>query len=89
MLRELDTAIGVYAEAGLEGFDPSNLEGTLTSIREEVDKLPQRYSDLWEVFKEVNNRADEEAYELLLADEAIQDEFYERLRDYDSGQRSH
>lgn len=82
VLGELDTAMGMYAEAGLEGFDPSDLEGTLTSIREEVEKLPQRHSDLWEVFKEVNNRADEEAYELLLADEAIRDEFYERLRDY-------
>ncbi len=58
------------------------LEGTLSTIREEVDKLPQRHSDLWDVFKQVDNRSDEEAYELLLADEAIRDEFYERLKEY-------
>ena len=72
----------MYAEAGLEGFDPSDLEGTLTTIREVVDKLPQRHADLWDVFKQVGNRSDEEAYELLLADEAIRDEFYERLKEY-------
>lgn len=82
VLGELDKAMTMYAEAGLEGFDPSDLEGTLTAIREVVDKLPQRHSDLWDVFKQIENRSDEEAYELLLADEAIRDEFYERLKDF-------
>lgn len=82
VLGELDKAMTMYAEAGLEGFDPSDLEGTLSTIREEIDKLPQRHSDLWDVFKQVGNRSDEEAYELLLADEAIRDEFYERLKEY-------
>ena len=66
ILGELDKALNMYAEAGLEDFDEEDLRGTLTSIYEEVAKLPQRYSDLWELFKEVKNRHDEEAYEVLL-----------------------
>lgn len=82
VLGELDKAMTMYAEAGLEGFDPSDLEGTLSTIREEIDKLPQRHSDLWDVFKQIDNRSDEEAFEMLLSDEAIRDEFYERLKNY-------
>ena len=82
VLGELDNAMTTYVEAGLEGFDPSDLEGTLLTTREEIDKLPRRHSDLWDVFKNVGNRLDEEAYELLLADEVIRDEFYERLKEY-------
>lgn len=42
-------------------------------------KLPQRYSDLWDLFKTVRNRRDEEEYEQLLADEELRDLFYDRL----------
>ncbi|MEZ6193256.1 MAG: DUF3387 domain-containing protein [Phycisphaerales bacterium] len=48
----------------------------------EAHKLPQRHSDLWELFKEIRNRRDEEAYELLLADEELRERFYERLSAY-------
>ena len=82
VLGELDQALTMYAEAGLIGFDEEDLEGTLTSVKEEVDKLPQRYSDLWDLFKEVKNQRDEEAYEILLADEALREEFYQRFWDY-------
>jgi len=80
VLGELDRALTMYS--ALEGFDEQDLEGTLTSIQEEVSKLPQRYSDLWDLFKEVKNRHDEEAYETLLADDALREEFYQRLADY-------
>jgi len=80
VLGELDRALGMYG--ALEGFDDEDLEGTLTSVREEVSKLPQRYSDLWDLFKEVGNRYDEEAYEVLLGDTALREEFYRRLADY-------
>lgn len=82
VLGELDQALTMYAEAGLTDFDEADLQGTLTSVKEEVDKLPQRYSDLWDLFKEVKNQRDEEAYELLLSDRAIREEFYQRLADY-------
>jgi type I restriction enzyme R subunit len=82
VLGELDKALTMYAEAGLEGFDEEDLAGTLISVHEEVAKLPQRHSDLWDVFKEVRNQHDEEAYETLLADDALREAFYGRLADY-------
>ena len=80
VLGELDKALSMYSV--LEGFEDEDLAGTLIAAQEEVAKLPQRYSDLWDLFKEVKNRYDEEAYEVLLADDALREEFYERLADY-------
>ncbi|SMG64400.1 type I site-specific deoxyribonuclease, HsdR family [methanotrophic bacterial endosymbiont of Bathymodiolus sp.] len=80
ILGELDDALTMYD--ALEGFDEDDLVGTLTSINEEVSKLPQRYSDLWDLFKEVKNSKDEEAYEVLLNDDDVREEFYERLSIY-------
>jgi type I restriction enzyme R subunit len=82
ILGELDQALTMYADAGLADFDEADLTGTLTSINAEVAKLPQLYSDLWDLFKEVKNRHDEEAYELLLAEDALRAEFYHRLTEY-------
>lgn len=82
ILGELDKALTMYAEAGLAGFDEDDLAGTLMSVHEEVAKLPQQHSDLWDLFKEVKNQHDEEAYETLLADDALREDFYERLADY-------
>ena len=45
-------------------------------------QLPQRHAELWDVFKTVSNRQDEEAFEQLLADEKIRENFYERLSAY-------
>ncbi|MDP3029734.1 MAG: type I restriction endonuclease subunit R [Deltaproteobacteria bacterium] len=82
ILGELDKALTMYADAGLEDFDEQDLEGTLTSIHQEVVKLPQLYSDLWDLFKEVKNQRDEEPYEILLGDDALRGDFYQRLADY-------
>jgi len=82
ILGELDKALTMYADAGLEDFDEQDLEGTLTSIHQEVVKLPQIYSDLWDLFKEVKNQRDEEPYEILLGDDALRGDFYQRLADY-------
>jgi len=80
LLGELDKALTMYG--AFEGFDEDDLKGTLTSINAEIEKLPQRYSDLWDIFKEVKNSYDEEAYEVLLADDAIREDFYQRLTEY-------
>ncbi len=80
LLGELDKALTMYD--AFEGFDEEDLMGTLTSVNAEVERLPQRYSDLWDLFKEVKNSYDEEAYEILLADEALREEFYLRLAEY-------
>lgn len=82
VLGELDQALTMYAEAGLTGFDEEDLAGTLASIQEEVARLPQRHSDLWDLFKEIKNRRDEEAYEVLLGNDVLRELFYQRLAEY-------
>ncbi|MDK2911648.1 MAG: type restriction enzyme subunit [Methanolobus sp.] len=80
ILGELDKALTMYS--AFEGFDESDLAGTLSSINREIEKLPGRYSDLWDLFKTVKHAYDEEEYELLLADEQLREEFYARLSEY-------
>jgi len=80
VLGELDKALTTYS--ALEGFDEADLRGALASIQEEVGKLPQRHAELWDIFKALPNKKDEEAYEVLLADDKIRDGFYERLSAY-------
>ncbi|HAU0840593.1 TPA: type I restriction endonuclease subunit R [Legionella pneumophila] len=80
VLGELDKALTMYE--AFEGFDEEDLLGTLIPIKEEIAKLPQKYSDLWDLFKSVKNSKDEEAYEVLLADDELRDEFYDRLSEY-------
>jgi type I restriction enzyme R subunit len=80
ILGELDKALTMYS--AFEGFEETDLAGSLVSVQIEVDRLPQHYSDLWDIFKPVKNQYDEEAYELLLGDDALREEFYQRLTDY-------
>ena len=77
VLSALDSALDLYGS--LSDFDAEDLEGTLTDVSEQIRLLPQRHSDLWEVFRGVKNKRDEEEYELLLADEELRARFYERL----------
>jgi type I restriction enzyme R subunit len=80
ILGELDQALTTYS--ALEGFEEGDLAGALVSINDEVRQLPQRHAELWDVFKTVAKRQDEEAFEQLLADEKIRENFYERLSAY-------
>lgn len=79
-LGELDKALTMYS--AFEGFDESDLVGTLSSINCEIEKLPERYSNLWDLFKTVKHSSDEEAYEVLLADDELREEFYNRLSEF-------
>jgi type I restriction enzyme, R subunit len=80
ILGELNKALTTYSE--LKDFDEDDLTGILTNVMEEIRNLPQRHSDLWDIFKEIKNRRDEEEYEQFLADEKIRDNFYEKLSSY-------
>ena len=80
VLENLDHALDLYGK--LADYDPSDLVDTLTDVSAVIDQLPQRHSDLLQVFKDVGNRRDEEAYEILLQDEALRNTFYERLSYY-------
>lgn len=83
VLENLDQALDIYGK--LSEFDQEGLDdlcATLTDVGEEIKKLPQRHSDLWDVFKTVKNKRDAEEYERLLGDQALRDQFKERLSIY-------
>jgi type I restriction enzyme R subunit len=77
VIENLDDALTLYSS--FEDFDAEDLEGTLININEEIKKLPQKYSELWDIFKTIDNKRDAEAYQLILKDEAIRVVFYEKL----------
>ena len=76
---ELNEAIDTYAALENEGFDPEDIEGTLTDITEEIKLLPQRHTNVWEIFKEVTNQKDLEAMQRHLEPEDRRQRFYEML----------
>lgn len=77
-LENLDHALSTYS--GLEGFEEKDLEGIITSISEEIKKLPQAHADVWDIFKTLKGKAVETtAYEELLSPEDIRNKFYEKL----------
>ncbi|MCK0125257.1 HsdR family type I site-specific deoxyribonuclease [Gelidibacter sp. F2691] len=76
-LENLDNAIQTYS--GENMFDAEDLEGSWTNIVEEIKKLPQAHSEVWDIFKTIKNKYDEPAYEELLSDEAIRYQFYEKV----------
>lgn len=74
VLGALNSALDIYTD-----FDVEDLEGTFTDINEEISKLPQKHSELWDIFKSVPNKRDLEAYGELLRADDIRAEFYEKL----------
>jgi len=77
VIENLDDALQLYSS--FEDFDSDDLEGTLVNINEEIKKLPQKHSELWDIFKTIANKRDAEAYQLLLKDVAIRSLFYDKL----------
>lgn len=83
VLQNLDEALDIYGN--LAEFEKAGLDDlcqALTDVSAEIANLPQRHSDLLEVFKSIRSSADEEEYEQLLADEKLRDQFYDRLSIY-------
>jgi len=80
VLENLDQAIDLYGS--LDAFERDDLEGILKDVDVEISKLPQRHSELWDIFKEIGNKRDVEAYEKLLADEVLRTRFYEKFSAY-------
>lgn len=78
VVTELQEALELYSSLE-EQFDAEDLEGTLTNIAEEIKKLPALHDAVWDIFKEVKNKSDEESFELALADKDRREEFYTRL----------
>lgn len=80
VLKELDEALRTYSS--FQDFDAEDLEFTLVNITEELKKLPQAHSELWDIFKTIPNKYDEPAYEEILRDDAVRVEFYDKLSVY-------
>lgn len=80
VIENLDDALEMYSS--FEEFDNEDLIGTLTNIGDEIKKLPQKHSELWDIFKTVANKRDAEAYQLLLKDEALRVLFYDKLASF-------
>lgn len=83
VIENLDDAMQMYST--FKDFDTEDLIGTLVNINEEIKKLPQKHSELWDIFKTVANKRDAEAYQLLLKDEAVRVVFYEKLAAFAKG----
>ena len=77
VIENLDDALQLYSS--FEDFDDEDLAGTLINISDEIQKLPQKHADLWEIFKTIVNKRDAEAYQKLLKDEAVRVLFYDKL----------
>jgi len=81
VLEDLDQALSFYDK--LSEYDGEDLQTLVVSnIETEVEKLPQRHSDVWDLFKEIKNSRDEEQYELLLASEDLRAKFYQRFSEF-------
>jgi type I restriction enzyme R subunit len=80
VIEELDEALVLYSS--FEEFDEEDLAGTLTNITQEISKLPQKHSVLWDIFIEIENKRDAEAYAQLLRDEALRVIFYDKLASF-------
>jgi len=83
VIENLDDALQLYSS--FEDFDDEDLAGTMTNISDEIKKLPQKHSDLWDIFKTISNKRDAEAYQQLLKDEAIRVLFYDKLAAFAKG----
>jgi type I restriction enzyme R subunit len=78
VVTELHEALELYS--ALEGkFDQEDLEGTLTDAAEELKRLPSLHDGLWDLFRQLPNKRDEEAFELALEQPERRDEFYGKL----------
>ncbi|QDZ08217.1 type I restriction endonuclease subunit R [Sphingomonas panacisoli] len=86
VLGELDKALTSYQ--AFADYDEGDVAQALVSIREETERLPDTHAALLDLFKGIENAADQEAYELLLAEDLIRRDFYERLRAFASALQS-
>ncbi len=82
VLKELDEALELYSNYDEE--EQEAFRETLEPVDTEIAKLPQKYSDLWDLFKSITNKRDLEAYAQSLRGEDRRQEFYERLTAYAS-----
>lgn len=76
---ELNDAIDTYAALENEGFEREDVVGTITNTELEIRELSQRHTNVWEIFKEVENKTDTESLQRHLEPIDRRQEFYKRL----------
>ena len=79
---ELNEAIDTYRALEKEGYDFEDIVGTITDVSEEIKQLPQRHTDVWQVFNGVENKGDIEALQRHLEPIDVREEFYEHLKEF-------
>ncbi len=79
LLGELDKALTMYQEAGLEEFREEDIKSSVYYIDTEINNMFKAYEELKELFKDIKNKNDLEEYEVLLEDEKIRKDFYNKL----------
>ncbi|WP_070138419.1 type I restriction endonuclease subunit R [Crocinitomix algicola] len=77
VLGDLDKALTSYS--ALKDFDESDLAGAIKKVDEEINKIPQYHSAVWDLFKSVSNKSDLEALGRFLQPKDLRDQFRERL----------
>lgn len=82
LIAELDSAMKTYSGAGLENFDGKDLEGALVDVISVVGKLREAYTNVIAIFKSIKNKSDREAYEVILAEEGVRNNFYNALSEF-------
>ncbi|MFB1082481.1 type I restriction endonuclease subunit R [Jeotgalibacillus sp. JSM ZJ347] len=82
LLSKLDEALQMYSGAGLENFDPTDLQGAIYDVISVIGSLRQHHSDIKQLFSSIKNIEDMEEYEVLLEDEEKRDSFYESLSQF-------
>ncbi len=79
VIGELHDALELYSKLAGQLFDPEDLEGALTDVREELKQLPAAHDGVWDMFRDVPNKQDDEAYVLALEEPLKREEFYTRV----------
>ena len=79
LLGELDKALTMYQEAGLEEFNEEDIKSSVYYIDTEINNMFEAYEKLKEIFKDIKNKNDLEEYEVLLENEKIRKDFYDKL----------
>lgn len=84
LLPQLNEAMDIYSgEGGLEAFEKKDLTGLITDVLKTVSELRQAYSNLESNFVGLNNKEDEEEYEVLLeSNEGLRQKFYNDLCEF-------
>lgn len=79
LIQKLDAAMDMYSGAGLENFDGGDLKGVVIDVLEALGQLRAAYTNLMDLFTDVQDLSDTEAVEVSLADEKKREQFYNLL----------